>query len=125
VTELSVHGECMINYKHVLALSPYFGDDTATLGIFPPTGLEYIVASIKGLVGKITFLDLRHENAYQDPKKLSEFIRAEIDLLYISIGWETKFKKICDFVSQLPPEVTTIVGGYKATLHIYNPLQLN
>jgi radical SAM superfamily enzyme YgiQ (UPF0313 family) len=73
---------------------------------------------MKGLVGRITLLDLRSEKAYQDPKKLSEFIRAEIDLLCISIGWETKFKKICDFVSQLPPEVTTIVGGYKATLEV-------
>jgi radical SAM superfamily enzyme YgiQ (UPF0313 family) len=73
---------------------------------------------MKGMVGKITLLDLRSDKAYQDPKKLSEFIRAEIDLLCISIGWEAKFKKICDFVSQLPPEVTTIVGGYKATLEV-------
>ena len=108
----------MVKYKHVLALNPYFGDGTTVLGIFPPTGLEYIIASMKNLVGKITFLDLRDEKAYQDPKKLSEFIRAEIDLVCISIGWETKFKKICDFVSQLPSEVTTIVGGYKATLEV-------
>jgi anaerobic magnesium-protoporphyrin IX monomethyl ester cyclase len=108
----------MVKYKHVLALNPYFGDDTAVLGIFPPTGLEYIIASMKPLVGKITFMDLRNEKAYHDPKKLSEFIRTEIDLVCISIGWETKFKKICDFVSQLPPEVTTIVGGYKATLEV-------
>ena len=51
-------------------------------------------------------------------KKLNEFIRAEIDLLCISIRWETKFKKICEFVSKLPPEVTTIVGGYKATQEV-------
>jgi len=76
----------MIKYKHVLALNPYFGDDTAIMGLFPPTGLEYIIASMKNLVGKITFLDLRDEKAYQDPKKLSEFIRrAEIDLLCIII----------------------------------------
>jgi anaerobic magnesium-protoporphyrin IX monomethyl ester cyclase len=108
----------MIKYKHVLALDPYFGKGTFAMGVFPPTGLEYIAASMKGLVGRITLLDLRSDKAYQDPKKLSEFIRAEIDLLCISIGWETKFKKICDFVSQLPPEVTTIVGGYKATLEV-------
>ncbi|MGD1042929.1 MAG: radical SAM protein [Sedimentisphaerales bacterium] len=109
----------MIKYKHVLALNPYFGDDTAIMGLFPPTGLEYIIASMKNLVGKITFLDLRDEKAYQDPKKLSEFIRrAEIDLLCISIRWDTQFKKICDFISQLPLEVTTVVGGYKATLEV-------
>ncbi|MGD0596501.1 MAG: radical SAM protein [Sedimentisphaerales bacterium] len=107
-----------VKYKHVLALNPYFGEATAAMGIFPPTGLEYIAASMKGLVGKITLLDLRNEKAYQDPKKLSEFIRAEIDLLCISIRWETQFGKICDFVSQLPLEVTTVVGGYKATLEV-------
>lgn len=105
-------------YQHALALNPYFGEGTATMGIFPPTGLEYIAASIKDMVGKVTLLDLRHEKDYQDTKKLNEFIRAEIDLLCISIRWETKFNNICDFVSGLPPEVTTIVGGYKATQEV-------
>lgn len=105
----------MKKYRHALALNPYFGDATATMGIFPPTGLEYIAASMKGLVGKVTLLDLRHEPAYQDPKALSKFIRREIDLICISIRWQTRFKHICDFVSQLPAEITTVVGGYKAT----------
>ena len=105
----------MVKYKHALALNPYFGDSTATVGMFPPTGLEYIAASMKDLVGKVTFLDLRYEKAYQDPKKLSKFIRNEIDLLCVSIRWSSLFENICDFVSQLPPEVCTVVGGYKAT----------
>ena len=105
----------MIKYKHALALNPYFGDSTALIGVFPPTGLEYIAASMKDLVGKVTLLDLRHEKAYQDPKALSKFIRNEIDLLCVSIRWESRFENVCDFVSQLPPEVCTIVGGYKAT----------
>jgi anaerobic magnesium-protoporphyrin IX monomethyl ester cyclase len=105
----------MIKYKHALALNPYFGDSTAFVGIFPPTGLEYIAANMKDLVGKVTLLDLRYENAYQDPKTLSKFIRNEIDLLCVSIRWESRFEDICDFVSQLPPEVCTVVGGYKAT----------
>ena len=105
----------MAKYKHALALNPYFGDATATMGIFPPTGLEYIAASMQGLVDKVTQLDLRHEPAYQDPKALSEFIRREIDLVCISIRWNTRFKHICDFVAQLPAEITTVVGGYKAT----------
>ncbi|MHC4351415.1 MAG: B12-binding domain-containing radical SAM protein [Planctomycetota bacterium] len=107
-----------LKYKHVLALNPYFGHGTSTMGIFPPTGLEYIVASMKDLVGKVTLLDLRHENAYQDPDVLSRFIRAEIDLLCISIRWDAKFRGICDFVSRLPAEVTTVVGGYKATQEV-------
>jgi len=105
----------MIKYKHALALNPYFGDSTALIGAFPPTGLEYIAASMKELVGKVTLLDLRHESAYQDPEVLSKFIRNEIDLLCVSIRWESRFEEVCDFVSQLPPEVCTVVGGYKAT----------
>jgi anaerobic magnesium-protoporphyrin IX monomethyl ester cyclase len=105
----------MMKYKHVLALNPYFGDSTAFRGVFPPTGLEYIAASMKDLVGKVMLLDLRHEKAYQDPKALSKFIRNQIDLLCISIRWESQFEEICDFISQLPPEVRTVVGGYKAT----------
>lgn len=105
----------MIKYNHALALNPYFGDSTALIGVFPPTGLEYIAASMKDLVGKVTLLDLRYEKAYQDPKALSKFIRNEIDLLCVSIRWGSRFEEVCDFVAQLPPEVCTVVGGYKAT----------
>ena len=108
----------MVKFKHALALNPYFGDSTALVGVFPPTGLEYIVASMKDLVGKVTLLDLRYEKTYQDPKALSKFIRNEIDLLCISIRWDFQFESICDFVSQLPPEVCTVVGGYKATQEV-------
>jgi anaerobic magnesium-protoporphyrin IX monomethyl ester cyclase len=105
----------VIMYNHVLALNPYFGDSTPSMGLFPPTGLEYIVASMKDLVGRVTLLDLRNEEAYQDPKALSQFIRDEIDLVCVSIRWPSRFEKVCDFVSQLPLEVPTVVGGYKAT----------
>jgi len=104
-----------MKYKHVLALNPYFGDSTALIGVFPPTGLEYIAASMKNLVGKVTLLDLRYEKAYQDPEVLGDFIRSEIDLLCVSIRWESRFEEICDFISRLPLEVCTVVGGYKAT----------
>jgi len=105
-------------YKHVLALHPYFGDSTAARVVFPPTGLEYIVASIKDLVGKVTLLDLRYESKYQNLDTLSKFIRAEIDLICISICWPSQYSEICEFVSKLPPEVCTVVGGYKATLEV-------
>ncbi len=108
----------MKKYKHVLALNPYFGDSVAAMGLFPPTGLEYIAASMKGLVGKITLLDLRYERALQDPAALSAFIRREIDLVCISVRWHTQFEKILDFVAQLPAEITTVVGGYQATLEV-------
>ncbi len=108
----------MPKFKHALALNPCFGDSTVAMGIFPPTGLEYIAASMKDLVGKVTFLDLRYERAYKDRQALSEFIRKEIDLLCISIQWASHFEEICDFVSGLPDEVCTVVGGYKATLEV-------
>jgi len=105
-------------YRHVLALNPYFGSSTAALGVFPPTGLEYIAANMKDLVGKVTLLDLRYERAYQDPEVLSRFIRAEVDLLCISIQWDAQFENICDFISRLPHEIPTVVGGYQATLEV-------
>jgi magnesium-protoporphyrin IX monomethyl ester (oxidative) cyclase len=105
----------MMKYQHVLMLDPCFGDSTATMGVFPPTGLEYIAASLKGRVGKITLLDLRYDRTYRDPEALSRFIRNEIDLLCIGIQWDTQFEKICDFLCRLPAEVTTVVGGRKAT----------
>jgi magnesium-protoporphyrin IX monomethyl ester (oxidative) cyclase len=108
----------MVKYKHALMLYPYFGDSTATMGVFPPTGLEYIATSMKGLVDKVTLLDLRYETAYQDLKTLGEFVRKEIDLLCISIQWQSRFKNVCDFISQLPSEVCTVVGGYKATQEV-------
>jgi anaerobic magnesium-protoporphyrin IX monomethyl ester cyclase len=108
----------MSRYKRVLALNPYFGSSTAAVGVFPPTGLEYIAANMKDLVGKVTLLDLRYERAYQDPRALSRFIRDQIDLLCISIQWDARFESICEFISQLPDEVPTVVGGYKATLDV-------
>src|SRR4030042_1634298 len=108
----------MVKYKHVLALNPYFGSSTAALGVFPPTGLEYIVANMKDLVGKVTLLDLRYEKAFQDVETLNRFIRAEIDLVCISMQWDAQFDTICNLIPQLPHEVPTVVGGYKATLEV-------
>lgn len=104
-----------MTYKHALALYPYFRDSTATMGVFPPTGLEYIATNMKDLVGKVTLLDLRYEKEYQDAKVLSDFIKNEIDILCISITWDSQFNEICDLISALPDEVITVVGGHKAT----------
>ncbi|MBU0713799.1 MAG: B12-binding domain-containing radical SAM protein [Verrucomicrobia bacterium] len=107
-----------MKYKHALALYPGFKGSTATMGIFPPTGLEYIAANITDLVDKVTLLDLRYEQEYQDVEILSGFIKKEIDLLCISIVWNSGFADICDFISKLPDEVTTVVGGNKATAEV-------
>jgi radical SAM superfamily enzyme YgiQ (UPF0313 family) len=117
---LSCYNIGMTKYKHALALYPYFGHSSATMGIFPPTGLEYIAASMKDSVDKVTLLDLRHETAYRDLTVLSKFIRDRVDLLCISVQWHSRFKHICDFISMLPDEVCTVVGGYKATQEVDN-----
>jgi anaerobic magnesium-protoporphyrin IX monomethyl ester cyclase len=108
----------MFKYRHALALNPYDGDSTAAMGIFPPTGLEYIAAAMKDLVGEVTLLDLRYQPTYQEPEVLNRFIRDNIDLLCISIRWQSGFNRMCEFVSQLPREVRTVVGGYQATQEV-------
>lgn len=86
------------------------------MGVFPPTGLEYIATSMEDLVAKVTFLDLRYSKKYQDVAALSDFIRSnEVDLLCISVTWDSGFNEICDRIRALPDEVTTVIGGHKAT----------
>ena len=104
-----------MKYNHALALYPYFRDSTSIVGLFPPTGIEYIATSMKDLVGKVTLLDLRHEKKYQDVNNLRDFVKKEIDLLCISIIWSYGFKEICELISKLPDEIPIVVGGYKAT----------
>ncbi|MHC4367338.1 MAG: B12-binding domain-containing radical SAM protein [Planctomycetota bacterium] len=109
----------MKKYNHALALNPYFGHNTPTAGMFPPTGLEYIAASMKESVGKVTLIDLRYERAFQNPETLSKFIADGVDLLCISVQWGSR-----EYISQLPPDVCTVVGGYKATLEVDEMFEL-
>ena len=104
-----------MKYNHALALYPYFRDSTSIVGLFPPTGIEYIATSMKDLVGKVTLIDLRHEKEFQDINNLKDFVKREIDLLCISIIWSYGFKEICELISKLPDEIPIVVGGYKAT----------
>ena len=89
-----------MKYKHALALNPYVGDSNASMGIFPPTGLEYIATSLRDLVGSVTLLDLRHEPAFREPGVLSRFIRQSVDLLCISVRWNNQFDEICERIVQ-------------------------
>ncbi|MEE9500099.1 MAG: hypothetical protein V3V42_02260, partial [Candidatus Omnitrophota bacterium] len=65
-----------MKYNHALFLNPYI-ESTATsfMGLFPPTGLEYVATNAKNLVGKLTLIDLRYEKNLCNPDKLSNFIR--------------------------------------------------
>lgn len=103
-------------YKHALFLNPYIENHaTSVMKLFPPTGLEYVAASAKEYVEKITLLDLRYEKELTDPVNLFEFIKREIDIICVSVGWDRQFKEICGLLSCMPQGIPLVVGGYKAT----------
>ncbi len=83
--------------------------------LFPPTGLEYVAASAKGLVDKITLLDLRLGGEFADPEKLLGFIDQHVDIVCVSVGWDRQFEEICRLLNRIPKRIPVIVGGYKAT----------
>jgi len=83
--------------------------------LFPPTGLEYVATSAKGLVDKITLLDLRYEKELSDIDRLLEFIAASVDIICVGIGWDRQFEEICQLLNRLPQNIPLVVGGYKAT----------
>ena len=114
-----------MKYKHALFLNPYI-ESTATsiMGIFPYTGLEYVATSAKGFVDKITLLDLRYEKDMCDPDKLIDFIRREIDIICVGIGWDRQFKEICDLLNLMPDNIPLVVGGYKATEQVEELFQV-
>ena len=108
-----------MKYKHALFLNPYI-ENTATsvMGLFPPTGLEYVATSAEGLVDKMTLLDLRYEADLCDTGKLIDFIRGQIDIVCVSVGWDRQYEEICKLLNLLPEDIPLIVGGYKATIEV-------
>jgi radical SAM superfamily enzyme YgiQ (UPF0313 family) len=108
--------EVRIKYKHALFLNPYIERSaTNTMMLFPPVGLEYVATSAKGLVDKITLLDLRYEKELSDADKLLEFISSSIDIICVSIGWDRQFEEICRLLNRMPDNIPLVVGGYNAT----------
>jgi len=105
-------------YRHALCLHPYYRDShsgSLGLAVFPPTGLEYVAASLAHHVERITLLDLRLPGPLRDVQNLKKFVTDEIDLLCISINWEYQFTEVCELVNSLPREIFTVVGGKQAT----------
>lgn len=108
-----------MKYRHALFLNPYI-ENTATsvMGLFPPTGLEYVASSAKGFADRITLLDLRYEIEFHDTAKLIDFIRREIDIICVSVGWDRQYDDICKLLNALPDGMPLVVGGYKATIEV-------
>jgi len=105
-----------MRYRHALFLNPYIESNAnSTMKLFPPIGLEYVATSAKGLVDKITILDLRYEAELARPDKLLEFISKDVDILCVSISWDRQFKEICELINLMPDSLPVVVGGYKAT----------
>lgn len=106
----------MKKYNHAIFLNPYIESSAnSVMKLFPPTGLEYVAASAKGLVDKLTLLDLRYEEELSDPSKLVDFISREFDVICVSIGWDRQFEEICALLNRMPDNIPVIVGGHKAT----------
>lgn len=105
-----------MKYKHALFLNPYIESNaTNTMMLFPAVGLEYVATSAKGIVDKITLLDLRFERELCDTDKLLNFISKQIDIICVSIGWDRQFEEICQLLNRMPANIPLVVGGYKAT----------
>ncbi|MDD5653418.1 MAG: radical SAM protein [Candidatus Omnitrophica bacterium] len=112
-------------YHHALFLNPYIESNAnSTMMLFPPIGVEYVATSAKGLVDKITLLDLRYEKELSDPQQLLSFISEKIDLVCIGIGWDRQFEEICQLINRIPDHIPVIVGGYKATEKVEELLAL-
>lgn len=108
-----------MKYRHALCLYPYLTDQNPGIGIFPPTGLEYVATAIKGHVGRISLVDLRHERSLQPIEKMRQFIENEgVDLIGISFCWQARYKKIIEYINQLPADRTIVVGGREATNNV-------
>ncbi|MBN1353306.1 MAG: B12-binding domain-containing radical SAM protein [Candidatus Omnitrophica bacterium] len=105
-----------MKYKHALFLNPYVEKSaTSFMGLFPPTGLEYVATSANDFVDKITLLDLRYNRELSNPEKLMDFIKKEIDVICVGIMWNRQFEEVCQLLNMMPDGIPLIVGGYKAT----------
>lgn len=109
-------------YRHALCLYPYPADPTG-VAVFPPTGLEYVATAMRGRVGRISLVDLRYEPALHALERMSAFIRRGVDLVCIAISLNAGYRSVCRFISQLPGDRTTVVGGREATENVEDVFQ--
>jgi radical SAM superfamily enzyme YgiQ (UPF0313 family) len=113
-----------MKYRHALCLYPYLTDQNPGIGIFPPTGLEYVATALKGHVERISLVDLRHERNLQPIENMRRFIEDEgVDLIGVSFCWQARYKKIIDYINQLPADRMIVVGGREATNNVEDIFQ--
>jgi anaerobic magnesium-protoporphyrin IX monomethyl ester cyclase len=101
-----------MKYKNVLCVYPY-KRELKTVGFLPPIGLEYVASAIEDLVESITVIDLRYEE-----KPFLSFIDERTDLVLFSINWEADPEFVRDVIRSVPEQITVVVGGRHATVHV-------
>ena len=85
----------------------------------PPLGLEYVMAAVQDLVGKIALVDMRLEEV----DDLAGFIDDDTSAACISLNWppanpEDGIVPEFDLINRLPADLFTVVGGRWATLNV-------
>ncbi|MDO8662243.1 MAG: radical SAM protein [Candidatus Omnitrophota bacterium] len=79
----------------------------------PPIGLEYIAAALKGLVEKVTLIDMRFE------PDLDIFIKNNpVDLVCLSVCWDYQREAAINIIARIPSNIKVIVGGRYATTYV-------
>lgn len=111
-----------VKYRHVLCLYPYVADQRPGIGIWPPTGLEYIATALKGRVGKISVIDLRYDAALRRPERMAAFLKG-VDLILVSVYWKARYATICEYIRSLPPGVPIVAGGRQASDNVEDLLE--
>lgn len=110
-------------YRHVLCLYPYLADQRPGIGIWPPTGLEYIATAIRDRVDKVSLVDLRFDDRLRKPARMERFIRDGVDLVLVSVYWKARYASICRYIRQLPAGVPVIAGGREASDNVEDLLE--
>lgn len=113
-----------MRYRHALCLYPYVVDQRPGIGIFPPTGIEYIATALKRHVDRISLVDLRHERSLRRPRQMTRFIETRgVDLICVNVGWRARYRHVCEYVARLPADHTIIVGGHQASEQVEDLLE--
>ena len=100
-----------MTFKNALCVYPH-REGTPEKKYCIPIGLEYIATVLKGLIKKVTLIDMRFE------PDLNDFIKNDdVDLIGLSINWDYQKEAAINVISGIPARITVIVGGRVATTY--------